>query len=65
MPILDKIQLQKAATFKLGVSNISENQVQAAFWRQGVSRCQLCLYKHGKKQKIMMEPMRAHGIPDI
>lgn len=65
MPILDKIQLQKAATFKLGVSNISENQVQAAFWRQGVSRCQLCLYKHGKKQKITMEPMRASGIQDV
>lgn len=65
MPILDKIQLQKAATFKLGVSNISENRVQAAFWRRGVSRCQLCLYKHGKKQKITMEPMRESGIRDV
>ena len=65
MAILDRIQLQKATTFRLGVSELSENRVQVALWRQGASRCQLCLYKHGKKQKITMKSMRESGIQDV
>ena len=65
MAILDRIQLQKATTFRLGVSELSENQVQVALWQQGASRCQLCLYEHGKKQKITMKSMKESGIQDV
>lgn len=65
MAILDKIQLQKATTFRLGVSKISEEQVQIAVWQPRVSRCQLCLYQHGQKQKITMTSMKELGVSDV
>ena len=65
MAILDRIQFQEATTFQLGVSELNESRVQIALWRKGVSRCQLCLYKYGKKQKIVMKPMSGLGIQNV
>lgn len=65
MTILDNIQFQKAAAFPLGVTKISEDQVQVVAWQKGASRCQLCLYRQGRKQKIAMESMAASGLQDI
>ncbi|MCM1441732.1 MAG: alpha-amylase family glycosyl hydrolase, partial [Roseburia sp.] len=65
MAILDRIQLHKATTFQLGVTKISKDQVQIAVWQPRVSRCQLCLYQHGQKQKIAMPPMREFDMGDV
>lgn len=65
MAILDNIQLQKAATFQLGVVKINDDQVQVTLWQQGASVCQLRLHKQGQKQKINMNPMRELGLKDV
>lgn len=48
----------------LGVTKLSEDSVQISVWRQGVSRCELCIYQNQKKHTYPMFPAKEWGMAD-
>lgn len=48
----------------MGVTELSSDQVQATVWRQGASKCELCIYTDTKMQIYPMIPAKEEGMPD-
>lgn len=67
MALFDRIRTEQGRIedmTAMGVTKIGTDTVQVSVWRQGASKCDLCIYSDNQKQIYPMFPAREQGMSD-